>query len=74
MTFGEHLRAARLQRSMSQDDFAKATGLHRTLISKIERGERCSPRLETLVALARGLGLPVGRVAEWYTPPTLREN
>jgi len=54
MTFGETIRAERLQRGMSQDRFAAATGLHRTHIHLIEKGRR-HPRLDTLVKLARGL-------------------
>jgi len=40
---------------MSQSDLSKASGLHRTHISRIERGV-CEPRFETLMKLRDGLG------------------
>jgi transcriptional regulator with XRE-family HTH domain len=64
--FGVALRNARKQRSMSQDQFAEATGLHRTHISLIERGLR-EPNLETLVKLSRGLGVAPAEMIQWYS-------
>jgi len=66
-TFGQALRAARTQRGMSQDQFADATGLHRTHISLLERGLR-EPNLETLVKLSRALGLAPAEMIQWYRP------
>jgi transcriptional regulator with XRE-family HTH domain len=64
-SFGEALRDARRRRKMSQDQFATATGLRRTHISLIERGLR-EPRLDTLVKLSRGLGIPPTDMITWY--------
>jgi transcriptional regulator with XRE-family HTH domain len=50
--FAENLRAARERSGLSHE----ACDLHRTEISLLERCKR-SPRLETLVILARGLDL-----------------
>ena len=41
---------------LSQEALADVCDLHRTEISLLERSKR-SPRLETIVILARGLGL-----------------
>jgi transcriptional regulator with XRE-family HTH domain len=38
--FGDNVRKIRKKRVWSQDDLAKKTGLHRTYIGSIERGER----------------------------------
>lgn len=54
--FAENLRAHRERAGLSQEALAEACNLHRTEISLLERCKR-SPRLETLVILARGLGL-----------------
>jgi transcriptional regulator with XRE-family HTH domain len=54
--FAENLRTAREKSGLSQEALAEACNLHRTEISLLERCKR-SPRLETLVILARGLGL-----------------
>ena len=54
--FAENLRAARVRSGLSQVALAEACDLHRTEISLLERCKR-SPRLETLVILARGLEL-----------------
>ncbi len=53
--FGTALRTVRERQGMSQVDLSAASGLHRTHISRIERG-LCDPHFETLMKLRRGLG------------------
>ena len=52
--FGEVLRAIRQSRKLSQEALAHESGLDRTFISLLERGER-QPTLRTLLALSRAL-------------------
>jgi transcriptional regulator with XRE-family HTH domain len=54
--FADNLRKRREQAGLSQEALADRCELHRTEISLLERRKR-SPRLETIVILARGLGL-----------------
>ena len=54
--FAANLRRHRETSGLSQEALADACDLHRTEISLLERSKR-SPRLETIVILARGLGL-----------------
>jgi transcriptional regulator with XRE-family HTH domain len=54
--FGTVLRGVRTARGFTQEQLASISGLHRTEISLLERGER-KPLLETIVALCRGLGV-----------------
>ncbi|MFI5009128.1 MAG: helix-turn-helix domain-containing protein [Solirubrobacterales bacterium] len=54
--FAANLRGFRERAGLSQEALAEACNLHRTEISLLERCKR-SPRLETLVILARGLEL-----------------
>jgi transcriptional regulator with XRE-family HTH domain len=54
--FAFNLRRQRAQAGLSQEALAERCDLHRTEISLLERCKR-SPRLETIVILARGLGL-----------------
>lgn len=54
--FAENLRRARERSGLSQEALADVCDLHRTEISLLERSKR-SPRLETIVILAKGLGL-----------------
>lgn len=56
-------RIRRLQRDarLSQKDLAIVAGISRVTLARIENGEQ-SPRFETLVALARGLGRPVSEL------------
>jgi transcriptional regulator with XRE-family HTH domain len=54
--FAENLRRHRERVGLSQEGLAAVCNLHRTEISLLERSQR-SPRLETVVVLARGLEL-----------------
>jgi transcriptional regulator with XRE-family HTH domain len=54
--FAENLREQRARAGLSQEALADVCDLHRTEISLLERSKR-SPRLETIVILAHGLGL-----------------
>ena len=40
---------------MSQEGLAEVTGLHRTYIGSVERGERHHPGLTTLLSISLGL-------------------
>ena len=46
---------ARSEMGMSQSELARRTGIKQPNISRLERGV-CSPTLDTLAALAHGLG------------------
>jgi transcriptional regulator with XRE-family HTH domain len=54
--FAVNLRRHRDRAGLSQEELADICDLHRTEISLLERCKR-SPRLETIVTLARGLEL-----------------
>jgi transcriptional regulator with XRE-family HTH domain len=59
--FASNLKALRAERSWSQEELARQTGLHPTAISKMERGAR-APRFPTIVTLAIALEVPAGRL------------
>lgn len=52
--FGEHIRTLRKQAGWSQEELAAASGLHRTYVGAVERGER-NVSLINIVQLARAL-------------------
>ncbi len=54
--FATNLRHHRERLGISQEELGDICGLHRTEICLLERCRR-SPRLETIVALAKGLKL-----------------
>jgi transcriptional regulator with XRE-family HTH domain len=60
MTFaervGRNLRTYREEANLSQEQLAFLTGLHRTAVGQIERGER-APRSETAVRLCGVLAI-----------------
>lgn len=55
------MRRLRKRAGFSQEELADRSGLHRTYIGGIERGER-NPSLENIVALAEGIGCPVAEL------------
>jgi transcriptional regulator with XRE-family HTH domain len=65
--FGTGLRDARKQLGISQEQLADRSGLHRTHVSLIERGQR-EPSLDTLAKLSRGLQIPPATMILWHEP------
>jgi transcriptional regulator with XRE-family HTH domain len=61
--FAANLAAQRKRVGISQEELASLAGLHRTQISLLETGKR-EPRLETMVKLAGGLGIPVATLVD----------
>jgi transcriptional regulator with XRE-family HTH domain len=53
---GERVRQLRLEHSWSQEEFAFQTGLHRTYVGAVERGER-NVSLENILRIAKALKL-----------------
>jgi transcriptional regulator with XRE-family HTH domain len=60
MNIGETIRNFRLQKSMSQGDIEKRTGLLRCYLSRVENGHTI-PSLDTLAKIATALDLPLAR-------------
>jgi transcriptional regulator with XRE-family HTH domain len=58
MLIGERLKALREQKTMSQGDIEKRTGLLRVYISRVENGHTV-PAIETLEKFARALEVPL---------------
>jgi transcriptional regulator with XRE-family HTH domain len=56
--FGNHLRAIRLDRKLSQERFAERVGISVDFLSLIERGVN-APSFETIEQMAKSLRLPV---------------
>lgn len=54
--FGRKLRAVRVEKGISQEELAHRSGLHRTYVSSVERGER-NVSLVNIAKLANALGV-----------------
>ncbi len=59
--FGERLRELRLARGLSQEKLAFKSGMHRTYLGSIERGER-NPSLKNIAAIAEALGVSLSQL------------
>jgi transcriptional regulator with XRE-family HTH domain len=69
--FARRLRETRAASGLTQERLALRSGLHRTEISKLDRG-MTDPRLSTIVRLARGLDVPTSALVEdRYEDPQL---
>ncbi|HEY1853684.1 MAG TPA: helix-turn-helix transcriptional regulator [Solirubrobacterales bacterium] len=72
--FGENLGRCRRRASLSQEELSFRSSVHRTDISKIERGKSL-PRTDTLLKLAGGLGVEPQELLAglaWEPPPAAR--
>ena len=58
--YGRIIRSLRQKAGYSQESLAELSGLHRTYVGAVERGERNISHLN-IVALARALDVPVSR-------------
>jgi transcriptional regulator with XRE-family HTH domain len=58
---GERIRKLRSRKGWSQEEFAAVSGLHRTYIGAVERGEK-NLTLSTLHTLAKTLDTSIGQL------------
>jgi transcriptional regulator with XRE-family HTH domain len=62
-SLGENLRAARVDRELSQEAVAERSGVPQGEISRIERGLR-DPRVSTVLLLAKAVEVAPGELLE----------
>ncbi|MEU7043525.1 helix-turn-helix transcriptional regulator [Streptomyces varsoviensis] len=60
---GERLKTTRKLRDLTQSDLARASGISKSVITKLEQGEREGARLETWRKLAHALRVPTMQLA-----------
>lgn len=65
---GARVRAARTKTGLSQATLAKKAGLHEMYVSALERG-LTNPTVETLISLARVLGVSVADLVSGLEAP-----
>ncbi len=66
IVFGRRVRALRQGTGVSQERLAQMSGMHRTYIGGIERGER-NPTLLNIARLAHALGVEPGALLDGST-------
>ena len=60
---GENLiREIRMKQGLSQNELAKRAGIRQGVLSYIESGRTKNPRIDTLAAIAKALGVPVDKL------------
>jgi transcriptional regulator with XRE-family HTH domain len=65
VALGRAVRELRARRGLSQEALGFCSGLHRNYVGAIERGE-INPTFRILLALSRGLALPLSEVLTVY--------
>lgn len=70
---GSKIRTLRKERGLTVERLSELSGVSTGIVSQVERG-KANPSFSTLVQLAHGLGIPVGRLfhADTYRSPVVR--
>lgn len=63
LIFSRNLRKIRLAKGLSQEDLAEESGLHRTYVSSVERGER-NISVDNMEKLARALNVDIRKLLD----------
>src|SRR3954452_4350228 len=63
--FSRSVRALRMRRGWRQEDLARESKLSRSVVGRVERGERAGLQLDALVAVAEALGATVDLTIRW---------
>ncbi len=63
LVFARNLRAYRLEKSLSQEGLADLSGLHRTYVGSVERGER-NIAIDNMERLAAALKLKLSNLLD----------
>lgn len=63
IAFGDQLRRIRTSKGVSQEQLASLSGLDRSYVGSVERGER-NISLENIFRLAEALGVPASELLE----------
>lgn len=63
IVLGKNVRQIRLDNKLSQEKLAEITGLHRTYIGGIERGER-NVSVLNLVKISKALDIPLSQLLD----------
>jgi transcriptional regulator with XRE-family HTH domain len=56
--FSDNVRKYRTEQALSQEELAEKTGLHRTYIGSVERGER-NITIDVMEKISNGLRIPI---------------
>ena len=73
MTLGQRIQELRKQAGLSQEGLGEALGVSRQAVSKWE-GDNGIPELDTLIAMSRLFGIPVGQLLGVETPEEQSET
>ncbi len=62
--FGSRIKTLRLEKGLTQEQFASKSGLHKNYIGMVERGER-NPSLINIEAISNGLEISISELMKF---------
>lgn len=65
MTFGEKIKAARERKGLTLLETAALAGVTQATVQRYESGARCNPGYDVIIALSRGLDIPLRSLMGW---------
>lgn len=65
IALGLKMKSVRLSLNLSQEELAELSGLHRTYISSMERGER-NVAILNIIKICRSINLPPEKILEGF--------
>ena len=64
INFGKRIKELRIEKDLTQEQFAELSGLHKNYIGMVERGER-NPSLKNIEVIANAFNISISKLMKF---------